>query len=78
METWRTASIFDHILNLEKLNDLLNSEFLAADGTDFVLKRSQTFEAGAMAAVKDALPSLDIVVLFLANVAFIALWLRFF
>ena len=24
---------FDHILNLEKLDDLLNSELLAADGT---------------------------------------------
>ena len=65
-------------MHSEKLDDLLNSEFLAADGTDFVWKRSQAFEAGAMAAVKDALPSFDIVVLFLANVAFIALGLRFF
>ena len=35
----------------EELDDLLGSEFVAADGTDFVRINSQAFEAGAIILV---------------------------
>ena len=56
-------------MSLEEFDDLLGSELFAANWTELVWKISQAFEAGAMAAVKDALFSLVAVVFFQADVA---------
>ena len=61
-------------MSLEELDDLLGSEFFAADWAELVWKIIQAFEAGAMAAVKDALFTLIAVVFFQANFALVAIF----
>ena len=80
-------SLFSTILNrrndaqqsvfLKELDNLLGSEWFAADWAELVGKIGQAFEAGAMAAVKDALFTLIAVVFFQADVALVAIvfWL---
>ena len=63
---------------LKELDDLLGSELFAANWTELVGKISQAFEAGAMAAVKDAFFSLVVVVFFLTNVTLAEIVFCFF
>ena len=69
-----TKSVF-----LKELDDLLGSEYFAADWAKLVWKSGQAFEAGAMAALQSAFLSLVAVVLFQADVTLVAIvfWLIF-
>jgi len=64
-------------LSLEEFDDLLGREFFSADWAELVGKIGQAFEAGTMAAVKNALFSLVVVVFFQADAALdaIVFWL---
>jgi hypothetical protein len=64
-------------LTLEEFDDLLDSILFAADLAELLWKIGQAIEAGAMAAVKNALSSIIAVVFFQADVALAAIvfWL---
>ena len=61
---------------LEEFDDLLGGELFAADWAELLGKIIQAFEAGAMAAVKNALSSIVVVVFFQADAALCAVLLR--
>jgi hypothetical protein len=63
-------------LSLEEFDYLLGSELFAADWAELLWKITQAFEAGAMAAVKNALFSIIAVVFFKADAALAAVVFR--
>ena len=65
------------MLSSEEFDDLLGSEFFAADRTELDGKRIQAFVAGTMAAVQDTFFTCVVVVFFQADVAFAAIAFRF-